>query len=359
MATSKMMAAKKRAAAQKAKKDAEEAGTTQVNDAISISSATATIAADGEEILKEALASKAADGLSAGELIVNEKARKQLLSKAGFDYIDVRELTPNPKNTYVVDEGSVESLASLIFESKNTTPLIVREVPVSASYPHGYEIVDGERRYRAHLLLGQKHGEHWYMAPVRVFHLGELSDEDAEFMLHAENVGQRDMKPSERARGVAMVIDRVVKQREADPESMRGRKTKDIIAEQFGVSARTAVMESNIGHNLSQAGMDAYDAGEITKTAADAVSKLPQKEQEELIAQVKSGELPKSEVEHVAKGKKPTSTRIPKTADEDLRDARRALKRALVKNSIPDRVLIAELRNLLDKLDPEHGKAEQ
>ncbi len=351
MATSKMMAAKKKAA-EKAKKDAAAAAQAPKTVATAINEQPS----DGEELLKEALASKPEEGMSAGELIVSEKARKQLLSKAGFDYLDVRELTPNPKNTYDVDEGSVESLASLIFESKNTTPLIVREVPVSKDYPHGYEIVDGERRYRAHMLLGQKHGEHWYMAPVRVFHLGELSDEDAEFMLHAENVGQRDMKPSERARGVAMVIDRVVKQREADPESMRGRKTKDIIAEQFGVSARTAVMESNIGHNLSQAGMDAYDAGEITKTAADAVSKLPQKEQEELIAQVKSGQLPKSEVEHVAKGKKPTSTRIPKTADEDLRDARRALKRALVKNSVPDRVLIAELRNLLDKLDPEHTK---
>ena len=351
MATSKMMAAKKKAA-EKAKKDAAAAAQAPKTVATAINEQPS----DGEELLKEALASKPEEGMSAGELIVSEKARKQLLSKAGFDYLDVRELTPNPKNTYDVDEGSVESLASLIFESKNTTPLIVREVPVSKDYPHGYEIVDCERRYRAHMLLGQKHGEHWYMAPVRVFHLGELSDEDAEFMLHAENVGQRDMKPSERARGVAMVIDRVVKQREADPESMRGRKTKDIIAEQFGVSARTAVMESNIGHNLSQAGMDAYDAGEITKTAADAVSKLPQKEQEELIAQVKSGQLPKSEVEHVAKGKKPTSTRIPKTADEDLRDARRALKRALVKNSVPDRVLIAELRNLLDKLDPEHTK---
>lgn len=353
MATNKMMAAKKRAA-EKAKQRAEEAQNEQRE-----TEATETQAqGDGEELLKEALASKSKDGMSAGELIVSEKARKSLLTKAGFDYIDVRELTPNPKNTYEVDEGSVESLASLIFESKNTTPLIVREVPVSSDYPHGYEIVDGERRYRAHLLLGEKYGEHWFMAPVRVFHLGTLSDEDAEFMLHAENVGQRDMKPSERARGVAMVIDRVVKQREADPESMRGRKTKDIIAEQFGVSARTAVMESNIGHNLGQAGMEAYDAGEITKTAADAVSKLPVEEQDELIAQVKSGEIAKNEVEHVAKGKKKTSTRIPKSADEDLRDARRALKRALVKDSIPDRVLIAELRNLLDKLDPEYGRGE-
>lgn len=353
MATNKMMAAKKRAA-EKAKQRAEEARNEQHE-----AEATETQSqGDGEELLKEALASKAKDGMSAGELIVSEKARKSLLTKAGFDYIDVRELTPNPKNTYEVDEGSVESLASLIFESKNTTPLIVREVPVSSDYPHGYEIVDGERRYRAHLLLGEKYGEHWFMAPVRVFHLGTLSDEDAEFMLHAENVGQRDMKPSERARGVAMVIDRVVKQREADPESMRGRKTKDIIAEQFGVSARTAVMESNIGHNLGQAGMDAYDAGEITKTAADAVSKLPVEEQEELIAQVKSGEIAKNEVEHVAKGKKKTSTRIPKSADEDLRDARRALKRALVKDSVPDRVLIAELRNLLDKLDPEYSRGE-
>ena len=108
MATSKMMAAKKRAA-EKAKKEAEAAAAaTEVPETAETVEATS----DGEELLKEALASKATDGMSAGELIVSEKARKSLLAKAGFDYIDVRELTPNPKNTYEVDEGSVESLAS-------------------------------------------------------------------------------------------------------------------------------------------------------------------------------------------------------------------------------------------------------
>ena len=301
-----------------------------------------------EKIMVEALkASKGEESLSAGELVVQKNQRKALIAKAGFDYVDVRDLTPNKKNSYKIDQGSIESLASLILESKNTTPLIVRDVE------GGREIVDGERRYRAHLLLGERYGEHWYMAPARVFPIGTLSDEDALFMLHAENVGQRAMTPSERARGVAIVTERILARRESDPTYAKGKKTKEIIAEQFGVSERTAVIEANIGRHLTQEGMTIYDEGKVTKQGAEAISRLPEDEQRDLVEKIKSGEIAKSEVQSVAQGREITSSRIPRHVDEDLKEARRALKRALKKGEKPDRVIIAELWNLLEKIDPD------
>lgn len=301
-----------------------------------------------EKLMIEALkATKGEDELSAGDLVVQKNQRKALIAKAGFDYVDVRELTPNEANEYTIDQGSIESLASLILESKNTTPLIVRDVE------GGRQIVDGERRYRAHLLLGERYGEHWYMAPARVFPIGTLSDEDAKFMLHAENVGQRAMTPSERARGVAVVTERILRRREADPNYAKGRKTKEIIAEQFGVSERTAIIEANIGRNLTKSGMRIYDEGMVTKQGAEAISRLPEEQQEDMVRKIEAGEIAKNEVQSVAQGRELSSSRIPRHVDEDLKEARRALKRALKKGEKPDRVIVAELWNLLEKIDPD------
>ena len=129
---------------------------------------------------------------------------------------------------------------------------------------------------------------------------------------------------------------------------------KEILAEQFGVSERTAAMEINIGNHLISEGMDLYDEGGITKKAADAIARLPEKRQQELVQQISSGEVTKDAAEEVARGRQRTSTRVPKTSDDLLIEARRALKRALVLQEPPDRVKIAELRNLLDKLDPDN-----
>lgn len=281
-----------------------------------------------------------------GTMVTKANTRNSLLQKAGFDFIDVRKLTPNDKNSYSIDEESIEGLANLIYESKNTTPLVVRETD------EGLQIVDGERRYRAHLLLGERYGNRWYMVPARVFRYGTLTDEDTEFILHAENIGQRNMTPTERARGFAAVADRLMKQRQSDP-SMAGRTTKQMLAEQFGVSERTATMEMNIGRNLVDEGLALYDKGEITKQGADAMASLPAEEQRDIAQKVQTGKLDKHQVPTVARGQKKTSTRIPKTTDQHLMEARACLKRALKGGGTADRVYIAEMRNLLDKLDPD------
>ena len=299
-----------------------------------------------EELMQAIYDNRSMADTDGGTLQAKSNKRNTLMKKAGFDFFDVRELIPNQENNYSIDEGSIESLASLIYESKNTTPLVLRATA------EGIQIVDGERRYRAHLLLGKRYGERWYMVPARCFPVGTLSDEDARFIMHAENIGQRNMTNSERARGFAAVADRVIAQRKNDPE-MAGRATKEILAEQFGVSERTAVMEVNIGNNLVQEGQDLYDQGGITKVGADALAKLPEGDQQELIKQIKAGQVKKAEVPDVAKGRKRTSVRVPKTTDEHLIDARKSLKKALGMAASVDRVLIAELRNLLDKLDPD------
>ena len=308
--------------------------------------ATEHTAMDEEQILQTALENKTLQDNDGANGLARSNVRHSLLRQAGFDFVDCRELIPNDKNSYAIDEGSIESLADLIYESKDTTPLIVRAVP------EGLQIIDGERRYRAHMLLGEKYGERWYMVPARVFNIGTLSDEDAEFMLHAENVGQRNMTADERARGIAAVSDRIIARRRTDPK-YQGRPTKEILAEQFGISPRQAVIEVNIGHNLVEEGMQLLGDGRITKAAADAIAKLPDEEQREIIASVTNGTIEKADVEKVAKHQDRRSVRQPKETDDYLKSARRALKHAAEMGEDGDRTLIAEIRNLLDKIDPD------
>lgn len=305
-----------------------------------------------DELMQAIYDSRSIEESDGGTTQARANRRNTLLKRAGFDFFDVRTLIPNPDNSYSIDEASIESLASLIYESKNTTPLVIRAIP------EGLQIVDGERRYRAHLLLGEKYGDRWYMVPARCFDIGTLSDEDAKFILHAENVGQRNMTSSERARGFAAVADRLMRQRKNDP-SMAGKNTKEILAEQFGVSERTAAMEVNIGNNLIEEGMNLYDTGGMTKKAADAVARLDDEQQLTLVKQIERGTVKKDDVERVARGRVATSTRIPKSTDELLSDAKRALKKAVASNESADRVLIAEIRNLLDKLDPDRNDSSE
>lgn len=297
-----------------------------------------------EELMQAALENKTGGADDGATQLARANKRASLLKKAGFDFFDVRDLTPNPQNTYIVEEGSVESLASLIYETKNTTPLIVRATE------KGYEIIDGERRYRAHLLLGNRYGEHWFMVPARCFDVGKLSDEDANFILHAENMGQRNMTPSERADGMAAVQERILKARKKD-SAFRGRATKEILAEQFGISPRTATMEVTIGKSLCQTGKDLYDNDQITKTAAYQIALLSDYEQELLCNQIKNGSVTKKNAERTAQARRKGSAKKEKPSNEYLMAAKKELQSALKTGGGADRLLVAEIRNLLDKLE--------
>ena len=300
-----------------------------------------------EELMQAALENKTEEAEDGASQLARANKRTSLLKKAGFDYFDVRDLVPNENNTYTIDQGSIESLASLIYETKNTTPLIVRATKT------GYEIIDGERRYRAHLLLGERYGEHWYMVPARCFEIGKLSDEEANFILHAENIGQRNMTPSERAAGMAAVQERILKARKNDA-AFKGRATKEILAEQFGVSPRTATMEVTIGKSLCEEGKELYDNDCITKTAAHAIALLDPKSQKEICEQIKRGVVTKKDAEKTAQERRLKNTqksKQTKATNGYLKLVKKNLQAALNSKEAPDKDLLAEVHNLLQEIE--------
>lgn len=295
--------------------------------------------------------------------MANENRRNTLLAEMGFDWFDIDNLQPNPNNSYTITDEDVKNLAGLIWNSKEIEPLILRETE------DGIQIIDGERRWRACKLLAEKYGDAWRMVPGRCHKMGAISDEQANFIMHSSNIGQRNIKPSERAQGFKVLADKLVEWRKDDP-SLKGVNTKTYLAEHFGVSERTAQTLLNIARNLSKEGNDLFDAGSITQTQAEALSKLPSVKQEAVVAAVREENLTpdeittliettkqfkaESETQQVAeiaqtiRAEKPKAT---KDINGYLKSARNALRKAGQAEGEADFKLLGEIKALIREIE--------
>lgn len=108
-------------------------------------------------------------------------------------WVDPRRVSPNPlQPRKQVDEGALEELAASIREKGVLQPLIVRPKG------EGYEIVAGERRWRAALRAGLK------AVPVIV---KEVSDLEALELALVENLQRQDLNPLEEAEAYRTLIE--------------------------------------------------------------------------------------------------------------------------------------------------------
>ena len=95
-----------------------------------------------------------------------------------------------------MDEASLNELASSIAAQGLVQPIIVRPLGAGAKTP--YEIIAGERRWRASQIAGLKE------VPVHVHH---IADEAALAMALIENIQREDLNPLEEAQGLRRLID--------------------------------------------------------------------------------------------------------------------------------------------------------
>ena len=109
--------------------------------------------------------------------------------------LPLTEIVPNkeqPRKTF--DEGALEELADSIKQHGVLQPLLVRPLPSG-----GYQLVAGERRWRASRIAGLKE------VPVVV---KELSDIETMEIAIIENLQREDLNPIEEAEGLQALIDR-------------------------------------------------------------------------------------------------------------------------------------------------------
>lgn len=108
--------------------------------------------------------------------------------------VKISEIEPNrsqPRKDF--DENSLSDLAQSISQHGLLQPLLVRPLPIG-----GYQIVAGERRYRACRMAGLTE------VPVTI---RELSDTETMELALIENLQREDLSPIEEALGYKALID--------------------------------------------------------------------------------------------------------------------------------------------------------
>lgn len=176
--------------------------------------------------------------------------------------LPLAELHPYPKQEeFAVDPAKVIEMAESIRRVGLLQPLVVRLIPGV-----GYQILAGHTRAQA----SRKAGKSEVFCLVR-YH---CNDQDAELIFYWSNITQRDLKPSERARAYANIIQIVGEQ-----------NATRAIAENTGNSMRTVQRYRAI------AGMDPglaklFDEGAINISHSTALAKLPGEIQAEVARQV-------------------------------------------------------------------------
>lgn len=116
-------------------------------------------------------------------------------SDASTSTLSINEIIPNkeqPRKTF--DEDSLAELADSIRQHGILQPLLVRPLVTG-----GYQLVAGERRYRASRMAELKE------VPVVI---KELSDTEAMELAIIENLQREDLNPIEEAEGLQQLIDK-------------------------------------------------------------------------------------------------------------------------------------------------------
>ena len=176
-----------------------------------------------------------------------------------------------------MDEGSLYELAESIKSQGIMQPILVR--PVGAS---GYEIIAGERRFRAAKLAGLDE------VPVLV---RQVPDEAAAVMALIENIQREDLNPLEEAQGLQRLVDDFALTHEQAAQAVgRSRSAASNLLRLLKLTAPVQQMlmagDLDMGHARALLGLE---AGAQVASATEIVSKkLSVREAEKLVAKAQA-----------------------------------------------------------------------
>ena len=202
-----------------------------------------------------------------GQLAVKGKTIKALhytkLKDSEWQYCDEK------------DKEEIVHLAWLIDACKGIQqPLLVRKSDVDE-----YEIIAGHKRRRAVKYLVEEEGKKQYeFVPCIVL---DASDVIAEFNVYASN-GFHDKTDYEIMHELTHMKKLLENHPEEFPHLASGRMI-DKLADQMNMKRSTVGEYLQISKNLSDKGMEAFQSGELNKSAAVAISSLPHQEQDKLL----------------------------------------------------------------------------
>ncbi|HZJ75387.1 MAG TPA: ParB/RepB/Spo0J family partition protein [Clostridia bacterium] len=191
------------------------------------------------------MAAKKKGGLGKGyDSIFLDNAVEQLTGGAGAVNIGINEIEPNraqPRKSF--DDNALFELSESIKQHGIIQPLLVRPIPNG-----GYQIVAGERRWRAARLAK--------LSEVPVI-IRELDDEKAAQYALVENLQREDLNPVEEARGYKSLTEEY-------------SYTQDEAAKLIGKS-RSTVANSMRLLSLPDEALEMLESGKITTGHAKAL----------------------------------------------------------------------------------------
>lgn len=205
-----------------------------------------------------------------------------------------------------MDEGSLAELAESIRAQGVIQPITVRALGEAA--PGQYEIIAGERRFRAAQLAGLNE------VPVQV---REVSDENAAVIALIENIQREDLNPLEEAQGVRRLLDEFGLTHEQAAQAIgRSRSATSNLLRLLNLAAPVQTMllagDIDMGHARSLLAVDA--ATQIQLANQIVARRLSVREAEKLVARVQK------ETEAIANKKPRSASRDITRLEEALSD---------------------------------------
>lgn len=215
-----------------------------------------------------------------------------------FKIVQIKDIQKNPyQPRKEFSEEKIQELAQSIKENGLIQPIIVRKSPVL-----GYEILAGERRYRASIVAGLSE------VPVIV---KQLSDQD--MMLHSiiENLQRENLNPIEEAKAYQSLIDKGF--------------THTEIAEKMGKS------RPYITNLVRLLGLPKYiltevESGKLSQAHARLLIQLSSDKQDKLLNRIQTENLSVRQVEQILQKTKKISK---KEKDYFVKEEEQTLKKIL------------------------------
>ena len=215
-----------------------------------------------------------------------------------FKIVQIKDIQKNPyQPRKEFSEEKIQELAQSIKENGLIQPIIVRKSPVL-----GYEILAGERRYRASIAAGLSE------VPVIV---KQLSDQD--MMLHSiiENLQRENLNPIEEAKAYQSLIDKGF--------------THTEIAEKMGKS-RPYITNLVRLLGLPKHILIEVESGRLSQAHARLLIQLSSDKQDKLLNRIQTENLSVRQVEQILQKTKKSSK---KEKDHFVKDEEQTLKKIL------------------------------
>lgn len=215
-----------------------------------------------------------------------------------FKIVQIKDIQKNPyQPRKEFSEEKIQELAQSIKENGLIQPIIVRKSPVL-----GYEILAGERRYRASIAAGLSE------VPVIV---KQLSDQD--MMLHSiiENLQRENLNPIEEAKAYQSLIDKGF--------------THTEIAEKMGKS-RPYITNLVRLLGLPKHILIEVESGRLSQAHARLLIQLSSNKQDKLLNRIQTENLSVRQVEQILQKTKKISK---KERDYFVKEEEQTLKKIL------------------------------